>query len=105
LVFKHKTSKKIAELIYSNNEICVLVWEGSSEGFIFKGNKTKLKAVFQKQSKKKDFVESWLKEQIIEHVTTDYEGIVRNPKEYSDYSAGLWQSEEEFKKLLEELKD
>ena len=105
MVFQNKKSKKLVELVYSNNEICVLVAEGETEGLVFKGNKTKLKEFFVKKSKKEDFVPDWLKKQIIDHITTDYEGIVRYPQEYADYSAKLWQSEEEFNEMLEELKD
>lgn len=105
MVFENKKSKKKVELIYSNNEICVLVAEGETEGLIFNGNKTKLKQFFNRKAKEEDFVPDWLKKQIIDHITTDYEGIVRHPEYYANYSATLWQSEEEFTAMLEDLKD
>lgn len=103
MVYINKEKKK-CQLIYSDCNICVIVWEDSEEGIIFNGNKDKFKKLFKK-TKDKDFIEEDLKEHIIDTVQNDYVGITEYPQDYSDWSARMWQSEDEFKKILEEYKD
>lgn len=104
MVYKHNKTGELVEVLYSDNTIVVFVSKFKESGSIFKGNKREFKKIFSK-TKELDFVEPVLKEHIIETVKSDYVGITEYPQDYSQWSAAMWQSEEEFKNLLEELKD
>ena len=104
MVYKNLKTKELVQLIFSNNTICVIVNKNGEEGTIFNGNKRAFKK-FYKKDKTPDFIDDELKSTIFDTVQADYAGITEYPDDYTQWSALMWQREDDFKQMLEELKD
>ena len=130
MLYQHKKSKEVVHLVYSDADICVYIAaidltkkkgpeDSIGAGIVFKGNKKEFKKEFKKASSKqkkiyRDVPQDAL-EQVLDIIKTDKYGLVNHTNEYllkdieaeneyyKDFHKNM--TEEEYEKMLEELKD
>ena len=129
MLYVRNLDKTLVDLIHSDNEMCVYVKAGGDAkrgsdgsigtGVIFKGSKKEFKTLFKKAPKKvrehTQILSQDAIEQVLESTLTDRYGLLHHTSDYLKHQEELYekevkemhslQSEEEYRAMLDSLKD